>query len=213
MLAFSDDDDDDDAAPPAQPIKDVAASAQSSSRFVLFPSQRNWAYEVALMDIGATACDTSLDWWTGGLPVPRPRLSNYAAAPWLLPSTDDAANWIASNQEHLRKVGWRILSSPPALVEELGDKSSLRVRAERLGLCAALPRGGCGWQGGCDESMKGLAVLVATVCLAHQWRMRVCVPVCECARGYETTVVGMCHVSHVHGTHGSGSGIAPPGRK
>lgn len=74
--------------------------------------------------------------WSGGLPLP--------AAPrrgcWLLPTTDDAAFAIASQQADLRLGGWRLLTCELEAVRQLSNKVQLVERARVLGLLEHLPR-------------------------------------------------------------------------
>ncbi|CAK0910352.1 unnamed protein product [Prorocentrum cordatum] len=58
---------------------------------------------------------------------------------WLLPASDEVAVQIAQQQDRLRKLGWRLLSSEAAVVVRLGNKALLRDFAEQRGLLEHLP--------------------------------------------------------------------------
>ena len=51
-----------------------------------------------------------------------------------------AAIAIARRQEELRSRGWRLLTCPPDVVEELDDKVRFRERAECFGCLDSLPK-------------------------------------------------------------------------
>ena len=74
--------------------------------------------------------------WRGALPLPIPMVP---AESWLLPSTDEAAMWIASYALGLHAAGWRLLTADAALVSKLGNKATLRAHAEALGILHVLP--------------------------------------------------------------------------
>ena len=122
--------------PPAAAPRDVLQ--QHTYRYYFLPRQRNWEHLLAQLDIGATSCHPALDWWSGGLPVPKPP-GGAASSSWLLPTTEPTAILVARWADHLRAAGWKLLSAPEPLIEELGDKAKLHRRAEGLGLGSTMP--------------------------------------------------------------------------
>ena len=137
--------DDDEEAIERQPPAHAAMAPRVDAggvpcRFFLFPSQPHWEHQVAAIGVGATAMNSSIDWWQGGLPVPRPPdWSRAGALPWLIPTSEQAAGTIAHWQEALRAAGWLVPESCEELVAELGSKQGLHERAARLGLLDLLP--------------------------------------------------------------------------
>ena len=66
-------------------------AAEKHPRYYLLPRQPDWQFPLFQLDIGATACAPSVDWWNGGLPVPKPPHDNC----WLLATTEPMAISIA----------------------------------------------------------------------------------------------------------------------
>ncbi|CAD7965094.1 unnamed protein product [Amoebophrya sp. A120] len=78
--------------------------------------------KIICSDSGGTAAD-----------VERPFGRSSAKKPILLPTTDAAAVWIATNQKALRENDWRVLTAESAsLIETLADKKKFLAHAKCL---------------------------------------------------------------------------------
>jgi hypothetical protein len=142
MMCFTDDESDADegAAPAAEPSRCDATGVRCC--YFMMPSQPNWEGSslcgtgVANIGVGVTAAYHIFNWWSGGLPVPRPPVDGA----WLLPTGEEHAIQVARWQDELRRAGWRVLSASEETVAELGSKDGLLRRATRLDLLEHLPQ-------------------------------------------------------------------------
>ncbi|CAK0874456.1 unnamed protein product [Prorocentrum cordatum] len=101
-------------------------------RFHLVPRV---GWNQCLRGLRCGARTNTLTWRGHGAPPAPPA----GPACLLLPASDAAAVEIARQQDGLRALGWRVVSSSPETISRLGDKARLRGLAEELGLLAFLP--------------------------------------------------------------------------
>eukprot|EP00435_Cladocopium_sp_Y103_P049506 s1543_g14.t5 len=59
---------------------------------------------------------------------------------WLLPTSDEAAVAVAQQQDALNALGWRLVSSSPEVIMNLGNKVRLQDYAKARGLLEHLPK-------------------------------------------------------------------------
>lgn len=102
---------------------------EEMNRFELVPAN-GWNHFVE--PIGCNA--SNLLEWYGETPVPR---TSHPC--WLLPVKDDMAVTISQMQRELREAGWKLLTCDPGIVATLGNKSSLREHAEKIGMLHHMP--------------------------------------------------------------------------
>jgi len=109
------------------------STVQDSPELFQWVPAKGWDSHARALKI--SACNTC-DWdGTGPIPTPAP-----GAAPWLLPCSDTVALRIAQRQRALQSAGWKVISSPPHIIQSLGDKAELPKYAARLGRLEMLPR-------------------------------------------------------------------------
>ncbi|CAE6936344.1 unnamed protein product [Symbiodinium sp. CCMP2456] len=75
----------------------------------------------------------------GTLPEP-PKTGPSCSGCWLLPTSDEAAVAVAQQQDALRNMGWRIVTSEVEVLRDLGNKVRLQDFAKAYGLSGYLPR-------------------------------------------------------------------------
>lgn len=74
--------------------------------------------------------------WKGRGDPPEPPLKGC----WLLPTSDEAAVAVAQQQAALTALGWRLVTSSPEVIVNLGNKARLQDYAKARGLMEHLPK-------------------------------------------------------------------------
>eukprot|EP00933_Yihiella_yeosuensis_P071926 TRINITY_DN80178_c0_g1_i1.p1 TRINITY_DN80178_c0_g1~~TRINITY_DN80178_c0_g1_i1.p1 ORF type:complete len:736 (-),score=130.61 TRINITY_DN80178_c0_g1_i1:47-2191(-) len=111
--------------------QDFIESNRGVIRFHLVP-RKGWDRHVRGMRCGAT----NMINWKGRNAAPEPPVAGC----WLIPASDEAAGLVAQQQELLRALGWRVLSSSADLIRRLSNKRLLFDFAEENGLLEYLPQ-------------------------------------------------------------------------
>uniref|UniRef100_A0A7S3BF86 ATP-grasp domain-containing protein n=1 Tax=Haptolina ericina TaxID=156174 RepID=A0A7S3BF86_9EUKA len=113
-------------------LDEVAAIDASQARYILTP-QNDWHSFVKRMGGG---CAAMLRWKEQDETIPLPPHPHEC---WLLPTEDEAAARIAKLREPLVREGWKVLTAPEHVVQQLSNKARFREFAEARGLLAFLP--------------------------------------------------------------------------
>jgi len=106
-------------------------------RFHCLPTRACWYPAIGQIGIRFNALSWHVEWWAGGLPVPKPPMCHQC---WILPTNQKYAELIARWQQELRAQGWKVLTSSKDLVAELGNKAGLHRLAAQRGLLECMPR-------------------------------------------------------------------------
>ncbi|CAJ1400357.1 unnamed protein product [Effrenium voratum] len=119
------------------PDRSVASKAEGSEELeetVRFHCVPKKGWDRYFRGMHCQACNT-INWkGSGGLPQPP------QSGCWLLPTSDVAATAVAQQQEALKALGWRVVSSTPEVLKSLGNKVGLQDFAKANGLMDFLPR-------------------------------------------------------------------------
>jgi len=114
------------------PEREQRWRGDEAERFHLVPNAK-WDQSVRDLVCGAR---NSID-WCGGEPVPEPPEPQSC---WILPASDEGAIQIARYRAELHAAGWKVVTSPPELLEQFANKHLFFELARHLRLTRYLPR-------------------------------------------------------------------------
>lgn len=106
------------------------------SRSVLFHLTPSVGWDKAVKGMECGACNTMR--WNGCGAVPWPPDLRFGC--WLLPTRDETALCISRRKVKLRAAGWKLITSPPDIIEQFTNKSNFGKLAKRLNLAQHLPK-------------------------------------------------------------------------